>query len=328
MEYEFVVAHDDQQSQQYQPQVSPNAAAFLALPEDSGPFLFSSDSSSSNHSISSNSPPNDWGTAWSEQDQLLDYSSHFHSSGIDPTQLHNFDLSFSSQNYVDLFNTTFPAQPTVIQPGVLLQKPNPSLTAQTQTIQLPTPVTPNHTEDLNAIVKRLVGITSARIPGQYEPQCSSYLLSHLIFPSLTIFLTALQSSPEGTQTVPVVSHTHTPSTYTAPSHPPSSEALSSQPSPAPQQVGPSGRPKTAHTTIERRYRTNLNTCIIGLRNAIPAVRFLDKAFKPTSNVPDVIDENGCIDGVKCARKISKATILSKAREYITLVKHWAPLCLY
>ena len=109
-----------------------------------------------------------------------------------------------------------------------------------------------------------------------------------------------------------------------PSHPPppsSSGAPSSQPSPGPQQVGPSGRPKTAHTTIERRYRTNLNTCIIGLRNAIPAVRFLDKAFKPPSDISDVIDENGCIDGVKCARKISKATILSKAREYITSVEH-------
>ena len=327
MEYEFVVAHDDQQSQQCQPQVSPNSAAFLALPEDSGPFLFSSDSSSSNHSISSNSPPNDWGTAWSEQDQLLDYSSHFHSTGIDPTQLHSFDLSFTSQNYVDLFNTPFPAQPTVIQPGVLLQKPNPSLTVQPQTTQLPAPVTPSHTEDLNAIVKRLVGITSARIPGQYEPQCSLYLLTQPVFPSLMIFPTALHSSLEVTQAVPVVSHAHTSSTsstYTAPGHPlppSSSEAPSSQPSPVPQQVGPSGRPKTAHTTIERRYRTNLNTCIIGLRNAIPAVRFLDKAFKPSSGVADVIDEHGCIDGVKCARKISKATILSKAREYITLVKH-------
>lgn len=176
MEYEFVVAHDDQQPQQYQPQVSPNSAAFLALPDDSGPFLFSSDSSSSNHSISSNSPPNDWGTAWPEQDQLLDYSSHFHSAGIDPNQLHSFDISFASQNYVDLFNAPFPTQPTVIQPGDLLQKPNPSLTVQPQAPQLPTSIIPSHSEDLNAAVKRLVGITSARIPGQYEPQCSNICL--------------------------------------------------------------------------------------------------------------------------------------------------------
>lgn len=77
-----------------------------------------------------------------------------------------------------------------------------------------------------------------------------------------------------------------------------------------------GRPKTAHTTIERRYRTNLNTCIVGLRDSIPAVRCLDKGYKPPSGIPDILDENGYVDGVKVARKISKATIMSKAREYI------------
>lgn len=79
------------------------------------------------------------------------------------------------------------------------------------------------------------------------------------------------------------------------------------------------RPKTAHTTIERRYRTNLNTCIVGLRNSIPAVRYLDKSYKHPSGVPDKPDERGFVDGVKAARKISKATIMSKAREYITCV---------
>jgi hypothetical protein len=79
------------------------------------------------------------------------------------------------------------------------------------------------------------------------------------------------------------------------------------------------RPKTAHTTIERRYRTNLNTCIVGLRNSIPAVRYLDKNYQPPSGIPDSLDEHGCIDGVKAARKISKATIMSKAREYIQYV---------
>ncbi|KIM32956.1 hypothetical protein M408DRAFT_62694, partial [Serendipita vermifera MAFF 305830] len=76
------------------------------------------------------------------------------------------------------------------------------------------------------------------------------------------------------------------------------------------------RPKTAHTTIERRYRTNLNTCIVGLRNSIPAVRYLDKSYKHATGVQDKPDERGLIDGVKAARKISKATIMSKAREYI------------
>jgi len=82
---------------------------------------------------------------------------------------------------------------------------------------------------------------------------------------------------------------------------------------------PPTRPKTAHTTIERRYRTNLNTCIVGLRNSIPAVRYLDKSYKHPSGVQDKPDERGFVDGVKAARKISKATIMSKAREYITCV---------
>lgn len=83
--------------------------------------------------------------------------------------------------------------------------------------------------------------------------------------------------------------------------------------------GTTGRPKTAHTTIERRYRTNLNTCITGLRDSIPAVRYLDKGYKHPSGIPDQLDENGYVDGVKVARKISKATIMSKAREYIVYV---------
>lgn len=90
-------------------------------------------------------------------------------------------------------------------------------------------------------------------------------------------------------------------------------------SPTEMTIGPSGRPKTAHTTIERRYRTNLNTCITNLRNSIPAIRYLDKQYQKESAVPDTLDENGCVDGVKAARKISKATIMGKAREYIVYV---------
>ena len=37
-----------------------------------------------------------------------------------------------------------------------------------------------------------------------------------------------------------------------------------------------GRPKTSHTTIERRYRTNLNARILALRRAVPALRILEK----------------------------------------------------
>ncbi|KAI0064902.1 hypothetical protein BV25DRAFT_1914055 [Artomyces pyxidatus] len=101
-------------------------------------------------------------------------------------------------------------------------------------------------------------------------------------------------------------------------------------------VGPtmsvSGRPKTSHTTIERRYRTNLNARIQSLKDAVPALRVLDrgkgKAKKGNEVEPgpqqdedgDVVDERGYVDGVKVARKISKANVLGKAAEYIRVLK--------
>ncbi|EDR04636.1 uncharacterized protein LACBIDRAFT_304339 [Laccaria bicolor S238N-H82] len=112
----------------------------------------------------------------------------------------------------------------------------------------------------------------------------------------------------------------------------------------PTMVGP--RPKTSHTTIERRYRTNLNARIQSLRMAVPALRVLEdkeggngKKIKKNVkggvfvkgsgiNIPDsedgtvidVIDERGFVDGVKVARKCSKANVLGKAVEYIRVLK--------
>lgn len=101
--------------------------------------------------------------------------------------------------------------------------------------------------------------------------------------------------------------------------------------------------KTSHTTIERRYRTNINSRIQGLRAAVPALRVLEhKPGNRVGNLPlkpgtrragidippgaaadgveDVIDERGFIDGVKVARKGSKANVLAKATEYIRVLK--------
>ena len=93
-----------------------------------------------------------------------------------------------------------------------------------------------------------------------------------------------------------------------------------------------GRPKTSHTTIERRYRTNLNARIQSLKDAVPALRVLEtkEKAKKCQDSPeadseekpeklawnDMVDERGFVDGVKVARKISKANVLGKAAEYI------------
>ena len=74
-----------------------------------------------------------------------------------------------------------------------------------------------------------------------------------------------------------------------------------------------GRPKTSHTTIERRYRTNLNARIQSLKAAVPALRVLDQNYKSDDYK---VDDRGYIDGVKVARKGSKANVLGKAVEYI------------
>ena len=127
----------------------------------------------------------------------------------------------------------------------------------------------------------------------------------------------------------------------------SSKMLSSAPSSTNSSpAAPLPRPKTSHTTIERRYRTNLNARIQSLRMAVPALRVLEdrdgsngKKIKKNikggvivkgtgigvecpedGSVVDVIDERGFVDGVKVARKCSKANVLGKAVEYIRVLK--------
>ncbi|TRM57441.1 hypothetical protein BD626DRAFT_211136 [Schizophyllum amplum] len=119
-------------------------------------------------------------------------------------------------------------------------------------------------------------------------------------------------------------------------HPAPSVGCSSASSTPPPQTPPSGamatgRTKTSHTTIERRYRTNLNARILSLRNAVPALRFLEdrepkkpSMTTPVNDVPNtnpvVLDEKGLADGVKPPRKLSKANVLLKATEYILVLK--------
>ncbi|KII91270.1 hypothetical protein PLICRDRAFT_51441 [Plicaturopsis crispa FD-325 SS-3] len=92
-------------------------------------------------------------------------------------------------------------------------------------------------------------------------------------------------------------------------------------SPAPEvSFSASGRPKTSHTTIERRYRTNLNARIQSLRQAVPALRVLEDRSKGKPDADNMVDDRGFVDGVKVARKGSKANVLGKAVEYIRVLK--------
>ncbi|KAK9241177.1 hypothetical protein V1525DRAFT_428934 [Lipomyces kononenkoae] len=66
--------------------------------------------------------------------------------------------------------------------------------------------------------------------------------------------------------------------------------------------------KTAHNMIEKRYRTNLNDKIAALRDCVPALR-----CAVSGSFDDEIDE---LDGLAPASKLNKATVLTKATEYI------------
>lgn len=77
----------------------------------------------------------------------------------------------------------------------------------------------------------------------------------------------------------------------------------------PQTIG--GRQKkTAHNMIEKRYRTNLNDKIAALRDSVPSLRVISKAKTRKD------DTGEDLQGLTPAHKLNKATVLSKATEYI------------
>ncbi|GFG01746.1 sterol regulatory element-binding protein 1 [Aspergillus udagawae] len=67
--------------------------------------------------------------------------------------------------------------------------------------------------------------------------------------------------------------------------------------------------KRAHNVIEKRYRANLNEKIAELRDSVPSLRASYKQANGNSGDDDD-------DGITSASKLNKASILSKATEYI------------
>ncbi|CAG8894309.1 unnamed protein product [Penicillium nalgiovense] len=68
--------------------------------------------------------------------------------------------------------------------------------------------------------------------------------------------------------------------------------------------------KRAHNVIEKRYRANLNDKIAELRDSVPSLR---STKNPNGGSADDDDE---AEGTNAANKLNKASILSKATEYI------------
>lgn len=77
--------------------------------------------------------------------------------------------------------------------------------------------------------------------------------------------------------------------------------------------------------IEKRYRTNLNDKIAALRDSVPALRVMVHRLEHADEGVDVMEEikaeagvegDDDLTGLTPAHKLNKATILSKATEYI------------
>ncbi|TEA20245.1 Transcription factor CPH2 [Colletotrichum sidae] len=100
----------------------------------------------------------------------------------------------------------------------------------------------------------------------------------------------------------------------------SSSSRSASPEPPARRTKHSEPSKNPHNMIEKRYRVNINEKIIALRDAVPSLRCVvqqtenPQAAAESDETFDVVEELG---GLMPARNLNKATILSKATEYIT-----------
>ncbi|KXH26152.1 helix-loop-helix DNA-binding domain-containing protein [Colletotrichum simmondsii] len=103
----------------------------------------------------------------------------------------------------------------------------------------------------------------------------------------------------------------------------SASSRSASPEPPARRTKHSEPSKNPHNMIEKRYRVNINEKIIALRDAVPSLRCVVQhtenphaaaaAAAESDEAIDVVEELG---GLMPARKLNKATILSKATEYI------------
>lgn len=67
--------------------------------------------------------------------------------------------------------------------------------------------------------------------------------------------------------------------------------------------------------IEKRYRSNINNNLISLRNSVPSLRVMVQHQKQLAG-ETINEETEDLDGLVAAKKTNKATILTKATEYI------------
>ena len=297
---------------------------FLSLANN--PDMSSSSSESQSQGSRDETPPSDWhSTSWSDVDQAASDSwkwagdSLMSDGVVDPSSLLQGNLGPD-----DIFSDAFDGSSIPHFSGNGLSafsyengvpSTTPSLYSVPQIVDPPTtapmypvPAAPSSSLDVESIGRRARELAGVQYAIQQTQRTTNY--SPYNNPPVPAQMHNMTVRPTG----PFSQHPPTAPVSTGIHSVPS--PVNSSPSPIAEPRSDSGlgapRPKTAHTTIERRYRTNLNARFVALRHAIPALRVLEKAKFPEEKS----DEKGYVDGVKAARKASKGTILGKATEYI------------
>ncbi|KAK3290357.1 helix-loop-helix DNA-binding domain-containing protein [Chaetomium fimeti] len=163
---------------------------------------------------------------------------------------------------------------------------------QPTTTALPTPPTPSTT-----------------------PPITNTTTSTKRYPSRGLKRKSASSPCDSEEPAPKSAATSPPSPTTSAANRPSATPTTPTGTPAPK--------KTAHNMIEKRYRTNLNDKITQLRDAVPSLRILAHQRSPTTTTDATAAAAADVDVDEAATgngggggRLNKATILSKATEYI------------
>ncbi|UPX17461.1 Clr6 histone deacetylase associated PHD protein-2 Cph2 [Ascochyta rabiei] len=148
-------------------------------------------------------------------------------------------------------------------------------------------------------------------PPPPQPQQALYTPTPFVHPGPPASTPSLHHSPGSLHNGTSSSHS-SPEPATSSKKRKSTEDTEDLDEPPSSKKGASQPPKkTAHNMIEKRYRTNLNDKIAALRDSVPSLRVMSRP-----NGTDEDDDPEDLEGLTPAHKLNKATVLSKATEYI------------